>query len=229
MAYKYITDNNLENRQNYMYSKFYGHEFLQEYRNMRSQYIESLQASIDLPAIKDSVSNELMELTVLAISLVNGGEKDSIFVRCDDWQEDLERFKTPDNINLQEIFNIVLRNINKQEFLYSKPVDEFFNSLIKSFEVRKKIYRNYYPPFKPVDDNDYKQLKDYLIFACFMGFFYLITDNLKYLNTLIKLNDTLLSLFNTLALPEEKALLMISLLLEEKAVVDLCTEKKVEL
>ena len=227
MSYKYITDDNLENRQNYMYSKFYGHEFLKEYRKMRIQYIDNLKASIELSTVKDIVGSELKKLTVLAISLVKGGNNNGIFVRCDDWQDDLGKLKKTENINLQEIFNIMLKNVNKQEFLHSKTVGDFFNSLIKSFEVRKKIYSNYYPNFKPVDDNDYKHLENYLIFACFMGVYYLVTDNLKYLNTLIKLNDTLLSLFNRLGLPEQKALLMISLLLEEKTVVDLCAEKKV--
>lgn len=37
MSYKYITENNLENRQNYMYSEYKGTDFLQEYKESREQ------------------------------------------------------------------------------------------------------------------------------------------------------------------------------------------------
>lgn len=40
MEYKYITENNLENRQNYMYSEYKGREFLEAYQKTRKQYIE---------------------------------------------------------------------------------------------------------------------------------------------------------------------------------------------
>lgn len=40
MEYKYITDHNLENRQNYMYSQYCGEEFLDAYKHSRLEYIE---------------------------------------------------------------------------------------------------------------------------------------------------------------------------------------------
>lgn len=39
MDYKYVTDNNLENRQNYMYSEYKGRAFLQEYIESREEVI----------------------------------------------------------------------------------------------------------------------------------------------------------------------------------------------
>ena len=40
MEYKYITNHNLENCQNYMYSQYCGREFLDAYKHSRLEYIE---------------------------------------------------------------------------------------------------------------------------------------------------------------------------------------------
>lgn len=42
MMYKYITENNLLNRQNYMYSEFGGKDFLKAYVESRKQYLQKL-------------------------------------------------------------------------------------------------------------------------------------------------------------------------------------------
>ncbi len=44
-TYEYITNNNLEDRQNYMYSEFGGVEFLKLYRLSREQYLKGLKES----------------------------------------------------------------------------------------------------------------------------------------------------------------------------------------
>ncbi len=49
MAYKYVTENNLYNKQTYMYSQYNGIEFLKEYTASRQEYLskyESLEKSI---------------------------------------------------------------------------------------------------------------------------------------------------------------------------------------
>lgn len=40
MAYKYISENNLYNKQSYMYSEFGGKDFLKEYLNSRQMYLK---------------------------------------------------------------------------------------------------------------------------------------------------------------------------------------------
>lgn len=41
MSYKYITENNLENKQTYMYSEYGGTEFLAEYRQVRESFCKN--------------------------------------------------------------------------------------------------------------------------------------------------------------------------------------------
>ncbi len=45
MAYKYITDNNLYQKQTYMYSEYKGMDFIEEYLNSRQSYLKSSKMS----------------------------------------------------------------------------------------------------------------------------------------------------------------------------------------
>ncbi|MBR1598179.1 MAG: hypothetical protein IJ661_04590 [Lachnospiraceae bacterium] len=44
MLYKYITDNNLEEKQNYMYSEYGGREFLDAYKESRDSFLLEIKA-----------------------------------------------------------------------------------------------------------------------------------------------------------------------------------------
>ena len=69
MEYVYVTEDNLENRQNYMYSAFGGKEFLYAYTKSRSDFIEraSSQDSIlhdtakDLAEAKDCLEHDVTQ------------------------------------------------------------------------------------------------------------------------------------------------------------------------
>ena len=63
MRYKYITDNNLDNRQDYMYSEYGGKDFLDEYKASRLSYIAKYDAEtsfrdtrLELEHIKISIA-----------------------------------------------------------------------------------------------------------------------------------------------------------------------------
>lgn len=53
MAYEYVTDNNLYEKQNYMYSEYRGMEFIKDYLDSRRQYADNT-GTIE----KEAVSNE---------------------------------------------------------------------------------------------------------------------------------------------------------------------------
>lgn len=57
MQYKYVTDNNLLNKQNYMYSEFGGKDFLDAYFQNRNDYINKHSIDSDIPRICDSTQN----------------------------------------------------------------------------------------------------------------------------------------------------------------------------
>ncbi len=135
MSYEYITDNNLENRQRYQYTKYNGEEFLKEYLESRT-----LKCGTDKCLLEEAFS-----------------QKGNSYI-C----------------------------------------EENADKILKSFEVRKRIYGQYNEKYKPMDDQDYENYQLYLDFAILMVNMYEKTNNLKYLNALLKVNDTLLSIYDML-------------------------------
>lgn len=61
MTYKYVTDNNLIDKQNYMYSEYGGRDFLSEYVEIRNRYIQNL--NIPVPDAAESGHVAYDELT----------------------------------------------------------------------------------------------------------------------------------------------------------------------
>ena len=142
MIYEYITENNLENRQRYQYTKYGGEEFL-------LSYFESRKKASDLKG-----NSDFMPITARS------------------------------------------NNISEANA----------DQILKSFEVRKRIYGAYNEKYKPIDEKDYENYQLYLDFASLMADMYEKFNNLKYLNALLKVDDTLLSIYNLLNV-EQKAVL----------------------
>ena len=149
MMYNYITENNLENRQFYMYCKFEGMDFLKNYLETRMNFIGSWQTE--------------KEEQYFAEKILQGGKTERLLYRliCDE-------------------FNVE----NK------KVVDW----LTKDFEVRKRVYTAYDDATKKPEENaDYHQISNYILLGYVMSKSYDRTGNYKYLNCLLKIDDTLLS------------------------------------
>ena len=91
---------------------------------------------------------------------------------------------------------------------HSRNADIFaeINLILKKFEVSKRIYDFYLPEFKKSDDSDFKNLNNYLKLASVLSRSYEITKKLNYLNGMLKVIDTLISVFNEMSELEKKNL-----------------------
>ena len=91
---------------------------------------------------------------------------------------------------------------------HSRNADIFaeINLILKKFEVSKRIYDFYLPEFKKSDDSDFKNLNNYLKLASVLSRSYEITNKLNYLNGMLKVIDTLISVFNEMSELEKKNL-----------------------
>ena len=65
-SYKYITENNLEDKQNYMYSEFGGSEFLRLYCKTRNDFLKRVEG------IATEYHNTRKELEIISQKLWNG-------------------------------------------------------------------------------------------------------------------------------------------------------------
>lgn len=92
------------------------------------------------------------------------------------------------------------------DVLWKRNDREFTDKILQSFEVRKRLFHTYYNHYKPVDLDDYNDIGLYLFFSYFMAEKYQEQKNLKYLNALLKVNDTILSLKDRIGEPYQKVI-----------------------
>lgn len=71
---------------------------------------------------------------------------------------------------------------------------EKLNLLLKRFEVTKKIYDSYDSDFRPTEKTtEYKNIQLYILFSYILALAYTYYKKLYYLNSLLKVNDIIIS------------------------------------
>jgi hypothetical protein len=95
-------------------------------------------------------------------------------------------FVLNNEIETEKYLKIILIEIFQKNFLNY----EYINIFIKKFELTKKIFKKYDKKFIPKSKN-YSNLINYMLLSFICLFCYKQEKNLKYLNTALKLNDTL--------------------------------------
>jgi len=128
-------------------------------------------------------------------------------------KEAVEPIFGKNNIEIKESFiqtSVFLEkiHISLQSYNHSTNTDIFsdIDMILKKFEVSKRIYDFYLPEFKKSVDSDFKTLNNYIQFASILSRSYEITNKLNYLNGMLKVIDTLISVFHELSELEKKNL-----------------------
>ena len=88
--------------------------------------------------------------------------------------------------------SIVIELINNTRNIQVIPIIDKF---LKKFEIRKKIFLYYDYKFNKVGD-EFKEIQNYILLSFMCLIRYQVTSDLKYLNTFLKLNDTICSVKN---------------------------------
>jgi len=203
-SYLYSETNLLENPQKYQMSPFLGTNFLISFFKSRKNYLKKLEKIeknfLELDEIINQLSTEHTENT-------------------------LDKFLQT-NIDTEEILSLLIINFSKtfDDELTNKILNEF----IKKFEIKKRLYSSYDSNFKE-NSSLYSNLRNYLLLSTLCMLAYKKNKNLKYLNTSLKLNDTVCSQINKLKTNLEKSLFYHILKIELQNVETLCNIKKVEL
>tara|TARA_Y100000590_G_scaffold467418_1_gene646269 strand:- start:7564 stop:8076 length:513 start_codon:yes stop_codon:yes gene_type:complete len=95
----------------------------------------------------------------------------------------------------------------------SNETNSFIEKFIKKFEISKKIFYSYDMRLQENSKN-YKISRNYILFAVICIKKYEMTNNLKFLNTLLKLNDIICSVF--VQINDQNNLSMIKYTLEKE-------------
>ena len=174
--YPYIQENQLESPCRYTYTSFFGKEFLQAYLRSRSLILSSCDAT----------------------KLVSADDCMSRFKHA------YKRYSTPlpdpNKMMYRQIIYIIdfiecLRDLFALKSVNAQHID-CLNRLIQRFEVSKRLYTSYQSNLTK-GSGDYKTLNNYFQFGFLLSFAYMETSNLQYLNSLLKVNDLLLSTNDT--------------------------------
>lgn len=94
----------------------------------------------------------------------------------------------------EQLFNdwIKRNNFGNQE------INQKLNTLIKRFEVTKKIYNSYDSNLRAIDKLDFNDLRLYILFSYILILASKKRKKAQYLNALLKVNDILSSQYKTL-------------------------------
>ena len=167
IMYKYTEKNLLDFPESYFYSKYHGKLFLESYLNTRNKMLLNYSSKI----------NNDYNLKDLQKDIISNIECQNKF------KKNLPSFNT---------FNFLFSKLNQKKIDKS---DKIFNRLIQKFEISKKIndlYSN--GDLKPIGNN--RSIEIYVLFGICLIQYYELTNNLKYLNSILKLVDILCSVKN---------------------------------
>ena len=193
MIYPYVKDNNLYDRQYYNYAR-YDDEFFASYRQNRR----------DALSRHDAVAKPNDEQIIALLGSVGSADPDS-----------------HDNAG------VCLREAMRRLTLggydggLSEESLEMAARIVKTFEVRKRLYHYYNEKMRPLDEDDFEDRSLYVLFAGMTAVLYKRTSDLKYLNALLKVNDILLSLEEDIFKDDVLGKLFVYSLSEELADVDM--------
>lgn len=201
--YPYTETNLLENPQKYQMSPYLGKNFLIIFFKSRENQLKVLEKT----------GKNFLELDEIIKQLSINYSKNTL----DDFLQT--------NIETEEILSLLLIKFSNA---IDNGITKILNEFIKKFEVKKRLYSSYDRNFKE-SSSLYSNLRNYILLSTLCMLAYKKNNNLKYLNTSLKLNDTICSQINKLKTNLEKSLFYHILKIELHNIDSLCNTKKVGL
>jgi len=201
--YPYTETNLLENPQKYQMSPYLGKNFLINFFKSRENQLKVLEKTGKI----------FLELDEVIKQLSINYSKNTL----DDFLQT--------NIETEEILSLLLIKFSNA---IDNDITKILNEFIKKFEVKKILYSSYDKNFKE-SSSLYSNLRNYILLSTLCMLAYKKNKNLKYLNTSLKLNDTVCSQINKLKTNLEKSLFYHILKIELQNIDSLCNTKKVGL
>jgi hypothetical protein len=199
LTYRYVERDLLKTPEKYQMTPFEGIEFLSAYKESRKKILDVSDFNNNFN-VNESISN-------LTITSQN------------------------DEILSQEILStdeLLLFIYRKNEHVPNIIHKTYLDNIIKKFEVRKKIYEQYDNQMQESSSN-YNNITNYVLLSINCLIAYEKSQNLRYLNTSLKINDLLISQIDRI---DDKNLLMLckfAFKLELDSINKLCQTRGIDL
>ena len=165
MEYNYANTDLLEFPQKYQMTPFEGREFLSSYEKNRQKILDKIKNNQTVNSLSHTL--ELLQKQFLI-----------------DIKSDQKIFVTSNQLS-----SILLRLQHQKE---TQQETKFIMALLKKFEIKKRIFSEYDHELKE-NSTDFKILTNYILLAAICAKKFQDNSNPKFLNTLLKLNDTICS------------------------------------
>ncbi|NGX28910.1 MAG: hypothetical protein K940chlam1_01098 [Candidatus Anoxychlamydiales bacterium] len=232
--YQYNKKDLLENPERYSYTTFGGTDFLLNYFDDRSLYLERLE-HIYLSSFtvnKKRISTIFIFKPLIQKYLYFFSDK---IIAMNILQFENIKNHTPlfnNNINKTNDFLINTKKILLSLLLFKnqdKDIYYWLNIFTRKFEVTKKIRSFYTPELKKTKNSNYKSLINYALLAANLLIYFDKTKNYKMLNCALKLNDLLTSKIDELKKSPEILITLLSLQLEKNIIKKLLRTKSIKI
>jgi hypothetical protein len=209
MNYLYNQRNLLETPEKYMYTKFQGVDLFQSFLNNRNNILKKCRGTISglsssslviqraFIIIKQNLISKSPDALESFCPHIKQEEVKSIHSRINDDPDSLQINKLMVNFSIEQsvetsilldtLFASILLDVNN---VINKI---WLDRLVQRFEVTKKIYEEYLSGFRKGRGQN-NLIKLYWLFALVLSIYYSETNQIKYLNTLIKVCDLITSL-----------------------------------
>jgi hypothetical protein len=165
LEYSYANTDLLEFPQKYQMTPFEGREFLSSYEKNRQKILDKIKNNQTVNSLSHTL--ELLQKQFLI-----------------DIKSDQKIFVTSNQLS-----SILLRLQHQKE---TQQETKFIMALLKKFEIKKRIFSEYDHELKE-NSTDFKILTNYILLAAICAKKFQDNSNPKFLNTLLKLNDTICS------------------------------------
>jgi hypothetical protein len=201
IMYVYTLTNILKKRQDYMYTPWHGKDFITEYISNRKHALSKLE---------DNYTTAVSEYELIK-------DIESTL--------QIQSSQKTQNINTTAML-LALINNNLELTDHASALFKI-ESLLKSFEVRKKIYTKYNELFKPLS-KEFSNLENYILFCIVLLKQFTLTNEYRYLNTILKLNDLIISTGLESVTKTNKALISLLLTRELSCIQKLLQERSIQ-
>ena len=193
MPYPYSQKNDLESPEYYMYSSYGGKEFLEEYFADRKRFLKLITKKIyqDRGIEPQEIHEDFQKSFQAIFEIVNQLQcEHHLFGQCD--LEGLySSWINRGTINTENALTILLKNLLKDSTSSNKKIYPLLNFFLGRYEVKKYIQDAYFSTKSLVKKDN---LFLYAMASLCMILYFRISQNLKFLNASLKLNDLLCAL-----------------------------------
>lgn len=242
MEYLYTSANRLEQPHNYMYTPFQGELLLQSYLESRMAQLQNIlsagdpvgeltDASLDqhiVPHLHRAFGHISPEAASRFEQLVGGGlatvsPAGNPLRELEQQAIALIHFSLKEPVETAALLEaVVAAQLSGQHI---ENVKEWSDRLIQRFEVTKKLYDNYPAGFRKGEGAG-SSIRLYWLFALSLSLSYASSQQIKYISTLLKVCDLLLSLPESIRTGFLSVSGMSSVLATEIVSIQLLIEKK---